>query len=262
MSFALNFKIKLEGERFVPKIDNRDAFYWEHITRYTFAKPYIKGKKVLDLGCGTGYGSFEIIKIGAAKVIGIDISKKAINFAQKNFRHKRLSFRVADATSLPFKNNSFDTIVSFEVIEHIKNYHLFLNEVFRVLKKGGHFIFSTPNSKQFRGKTSAYHFKEFTGYELLNIFSKRNQTLTLFGQSFKNHLFTTSQKQYFQRYQSLTLGGNKLLKKMIIMVPAKLKTAIYELFWQPIPQLSKQDIIFEKKHLNNCITLIGICRKI
>lgn len=262
MSFALNFNSHLEGERFVPNNDNRDAFYWEHITRYNFAKPYIKDKKVLDLGCGTGYGSSEIIKIGAANVVGIDISEKAIDFAQKNFRHKRISFQVADATSLPFKNKSFDTILSFEVIEHIKNYQLFLDEAFRVLKKGGYFIFSTPNAKQFRTKTSAYHFKEFTGRELQNIFSRRKLKLTLFGQSFKNDRFEASQKQYFQRYQRLTLGGNKLLKKMIILVPAKLKAAIYKLFWQPTPELSKKEITIGKKQLDHCITIIGISRKI
>lgn len=258
----MNLPNKLAADRFVPNANNKDTYYLEHVTRYRFAKPYILGKKVLDLGCGTGYGSAEAIKMGASSVVGVDISNQAIHFAQKNFKNKELVFQKANATSLPFKNSSFDTVLSFEVIEHIKNYPLFIDEAMRVLKKGGYFIFSTPNAAQYRAGTSPYHFKEFTKAQLQNIFKTRKLPITLFGQTFKNDQFITSQKQYFQRYQHATFGGNKLIKKLLHFIPSSLKVAIYKTLWQQVPEIGPKDIMISKKQVASSITLLGICHKI
>lgn len=149
--------MQLNAERLVPK-DLNDPFYLEHIQRYQFAKKYIKEMKVLDLGCGAGYGSFELKKLGAKSVVGIDNDSKAIEYAISKFKIENLKFKIDNATNLSFPDSTFDIVVSFEVIEHIKDYRKYLKEVFRVLKKGGYFIFSTPNAKGIRAGTSPYHF--------------------------------------------------------------------------------------------------------
>lgn len=253
--------MKLEGERLVPKGNNQNAFYWEHIKRYQFAEPYIVNKKVLDLGCGTGYGSAELISMGAKSVDAVDLSRSAIDFARAKYSRNSLSFKVADALNLPFKNNTFDCVVSFEVIKHVKDYKKYLTEALRVLKNGGFFIFSTPNIKQYRQGTSHYHVKEFSSQELAQIFKKMNLPLILFGQIFKNHQFINEQKQYFRRYQYFTLGGSKTIKKIYHLIPSRIKAAIYKYFFSEPSRISKKEIIISKKHIDKSITLIGLSQK-
>lgn len=251
----------LNNDRFVPKKKNTDAFYFEHIQRYDFSGGYIKNKTVLDLGCGSGYGSRRLLDYKCKSVVAIDIEPKIINFAKKNFPHKNLTFKVANATKLPFKDNSFDVVVSFEVIEHIKDYNTYTNEVLRVLRPHGKFIFSTPNKLKHRANTSAYHFKEFTTIELKNLFKDHKCSLRLYGQFFRNKDFLNAEKEYFRRYNNITFGGNKDLKKLLNLIPSNLKTIIYKVFWKPIPQIDPKQIKIESKNLNDAITLIGIVQR-
>lgn len=260
--------MKFEGERFVPSNHNQnDSFYLEHIQRYRFTKPYIQGKKILDLGCGTGYGSKELIKLGAGEVTGIDISREAIKFAISNFQTKsdarihKLTFQVGDVTRLPFLNNSFDVIISFEVIEHIQNYLIYLQEAFRVLRDGGYFIFSTPNRLQYRHSTSHFHFKEFTTDELIDLFKQFKQKVVVYGQRFTNKKFIAAEKDFFIRYTKFTSGGNKTIKKLLPVIPIGLKTKVYRALWKSIPSIKPSDIVIAKENLGEALTLIGISQK-
>lgn len=106
----------------------------------------IKGKKVLDIGCGYGWFEVNTLKRGVKEIAGIEITKKDLETAKDNIKDKRAIFKIAGALNLPFKDNYFDTVVAWEVIEHIpKNTEnkMFM-EVSRVLKKNGAFFLSTP----------------------------------------------------------------------------------------------------------------------
>lgn len=100
-----------------------------------------KSSKVLDIGCNTGYISFEIVHLVKCKVVGIDISKEMIDTAEKNRRQDPLGhlikFKVADATKLPFKNESFDVVVSGGSTAFIDDKIKALQEYKRVLKPWG-----------------------------------------------------------------------------------------------------------------------------
>jgi SAM-dependent methyltransferase len=153
-------------ERIIPgKVDS--DLYNEHISRYLFAKQFIKEKKVLDLGCGTGYGSNVMAKV-ARKVVGVDISKEAIIYANEHFNTRKVSFHSEDCARLGLADKSFDVVVSFEVIEHIKDYTALIKEAKRVLTNNGIFILSTPNKKmtEEHGETNPYHIHEFYYDEL------------------------------------------------------------------------------------------------
>lgn len=102
----------------------------------------IKDKKVLDVGCSTGYLGEKLEKLGA-KVIGIDISPYAINLAKRVLT----GAKVVDLNkgNLPFKSKSFDIIVASEVIEHLFRPVNTLKDLKRILKDDGEFIVSTPN---------------------------------------------------------------------------------------------------------------------
>ena len=106
----------------------------------------IKGKYILDVGCGYGWLEEVFIKRGAKKVVGIEISEDFINKA-KDRKIKNVLFKKASALNIPYRKETFDVAVSFEVLEHIpSNSEIkMFEEVFRVLKPGGIFYLSTPN---------------------------------------------------------------------------------------------------------------------
>lgn len=102
----------------------------------------IKGKRILDLGCGSGIHA-RLMKNRGADVYGIDISPKMIEIAKANTRG--VDFRVGSAYRLPYKSKYFDIVVSSYVVEHFEKLDAAFREVKRVLKKKGLFIFSIGN---------------------------------------------------------------------------------------------------------------------
>jgi SAM-dependent methyltransferase len=129
------------GERVIPGQVN-DDLWAEHIARYAFAARLATAARVLDIGCGTGYGTAELAQ-RARSATGIDISADAIVYARQHY--PTAAFVAASATSVPFPAASFDLITAFEVIEHLENWHELLIEVRRLLHPNGTFLVSTPN---------------------------------------------------------------------------------------------------------------------
>src|SRR5947209_13439233 len=101
------------GERLIPGQVDVDLLN-EHMARYAFAARLARGKRVLDAGCGAGYGSAELAHT-AQTVVGIDVSPDAVTFARANYRLPNLTFEQASCTSLPHAEASFDLVIGFEV---------------------------------------------------------------------------------------------------------------------------------------------------
>ena len=131
------------GERVIPNLV--DPNLWnEHIARYAFASRLSRNRRVLDAGCGTGYGAAEL-SYSANSVTAIDLSQDAVAYACNQYPRRNLNWLVASCTALPIADDSFDLVAAFEVIEHLKDWRLLLTEAKRVLAPGGQFIVSTPN---------------------------------------------------------------------------------------------------------------------
>ncbi|HUI54470.1 MAG TPA: methyltransferase domain-containing protein [Bryobacteraceae bacterium] len=131
------------GERLIPGQVDVDLLN-EHMARYTFAARLARGKRVLDAGCGAGYGSAELAQ-SAESVVGIDRAPEAIEFARAHYSLPNLQFEEASCTALPHADGIFDLVVAFEVIEHLENWRDFLLEARRVLTANGQLVISTPN---------------------------------------------------------------------------------------------------------------------
>jgi SAM-dependent methyltransferase len=121
-----------------------------HMKFYGFAAQFAGGQRVIDVGCGSGYGCKILRDAGAADVHGADVSRHALRFARKHYGSDA-SFTRQSITDLDDYPDEFgDVVVSSEVLEHIKEYGLAgraLDELRRVTKQGGLLIVATPNSE-------------------------------------------------------------------------------------------------------------------
>lgn len=159
-----DLSISNTGERLVPAYSYETLVYGEHLMRYDAALPIVKNKNVLDIASGTGYGS-ALLGETAASVTGVDVDADAIEYANKNYASKNVKFVQGEGTKIPIADDTFDVVVSYETIEHIKDYKTFMAEVKRVLKKDGLFILSTPNDLEYP-EGNHFHIHEFTPKEL------------------------------------------------------------------------------------------------
>ncbi|MCR3907030.1 MAG: class I SAM-dependent methyltransferase [Tenericutes bacterium] len=198
------------------------VLWQEHINRYAFAAEFVKDKNILDVACGTGYGSAYLAESGAKEVVGGDISKEAITYARKNVCNDKLNFALLDARQLPFPTGTLDVITSFETIEHLEKYMTFLAECKRILKSGGILICSTPNKKLTSPHTpkplNPFHVREFYPMEYYKLITSYFSDVSLYGQ----HYFSL-----IRRIKSKALGvGGKVLS----LVPEgnKIKTLIHK----------------------------------
>ncbi len=150
------------GERVIPGEVEVDLWA-EHVARYAFAARFAGGKRVLDLGCGAGYGTAELAEV-ARETTGVDNSFEAIEYASG--RYPGVRFFPLSATELPFPDASFDLLTAFELIEHLEDWARMLQEARRVLDPAGVLIVSTPNKLYYaeaRGTSgpNPFHVHEF-----------------------------------------------------------------------------------------------------
>ncbi len=174
-------------ERVVPKemLENNGLLI-EHKERYKFASDYAGGR-VLDIACGVGYGSEILFSYGEGikKVIGVDNNKEAIKYAKKYYDFEKTEYLVADAKDKKLKEQlgTFNTIVSMETVEHIKNDYLFVENLKKLLKKDGRLIISTPYG---RGRdiecANPYHYRQYKKQEFIGLLKSYFSNIQLFGQ--------------------------------------------------------------------------------
>jgi GT2 family glycosyltransferase/2-polyprenyl-3-methyl-5-hydroxy-6-metoxy-1,4-benzoquinol methylase/spore maturation protein CgeB len=152
---AFEFRV---GEDRVTPGDARSDIYLHHAKRYTFARQFCRGKAVLDLGSGAGYGA-KILKRDAARVVGLDLDRPAQQFGNRVFADPGIRRIVGDIRSVGLKAHLFDVAVCFEAMEHVREHDALLGEIRRLLRPDGTLVISTPN-KQIYGQpanANAYH---------------------------------------------------------------------------------------------------------
>jgi SAM-dependent methyltransferase len=149
----------LTGERLDASNQLYAADLARHRVAYRFAEARLGTGRVLDLGCGTGYGSAELAA-HPARVIGMDRIAPAAEARRSAARFVRGELR-----GLPFASTSFDVVVSFQVIEHLLDPTDYLREVTRVLRPSGALLLTTPNLLQSE-RENPYHVHEYEAAEL------------------------------------------------------------------------------------------------
>lgn len=144
-------KLEPTGERVIEEFylssPSNYLIYLFHKVTYNFATEFVTGRQVLDYGCGSGYGTHQIAS-KCEHITGVDISPEAIEYARGHYHAPNLTYtsiETAERAPLPYPESHFDTVLSFQVIEHIRNPASYLSEIRRVLKPGGTFVCATPD---------------------------------------------------------------------------------------------------------------------
>lgn len=137
-----------------------------HFARYAIGTGLVKGRRVLDIACGEGYGSYLLKTAGADYVAGVDISNESVERARQSFGADGLEYFTSDAKDLRnhFSENSFDLVISVETIEHVENPVGFLEDLRRLVKPDGVIIISCPNDHWYypdEAQSNPYHRRKY-----------------------------------------------------------------------------------------------------
>lgn len=155
-----------------------------HFCAYKFARSYVSGKRVLDIGCGEGYGIFYLADF-AQEVKGIDYDSGAVNYAKDKYKKSNLYFEAMDVKNIGSISGRFDVISSFQCIEHITDTDAFLKDISALLDAGGVFICSTPNRNDASPKSdeplNKFHIREYLLGEFRQILSNHFAVVDMFG---------------------------------------------------------------------------------
>jgi SAM-dependent methyltransferase len=171
----------------------RTRWFWDplacrHVSRYLFAQSWVRGHAIIDVGCGTGYGSAILARDRRRRVLGIDVSREVIDVADASWPSFNLHFAVGDALDLDLTPGSADTVVSFETIEHVADPSRFLDQIADLLKPNGRLILSTPDRTYYSpgagpGEShNPFHPSELTRRELLDLIAVQFRLVATYGQ--------------------------------------------------------------------------------
>lgn len=200
MKGACKETMKFIGERFIPGLCNEELAS-EHLNRYRFAAALVKGLRVLDIACGSGYGSM-ILQESAASVDGVDISEEAVAYCRETYQKAAVRFHVGSVDAIPLPDQSVDAVVSFETLEHVsaKTQLDFMKEIRRVLVPGGLLVISTPNKAVYdhRGENE-FHVHELEADDFSALLKENFHFVEVFGQlSEICNLIVTNQSELSQ----------------------------------------------------------------
>jgi SAM-dependent methyltransferase len=169
------------SERFVPDRDPGRLIEVEHLARYMWAAEMARGRRVLDAGCGSGYGCRLLAARGATAVTGVDIAESVLQAIAPTMPSS-VTLIPGDLGSLELPDGAFELVVCFEVIEHIEDPFTVLDELVRVLAPEGLLLISSPNRGVYQ-EGNPHHVHEFAPEELRAALAERVANVALVRQS-------------------------------------------------------------------------------
>jgi 2-polyprenyl-3-methyl-5-hydroxy-6-metoxy-1,4-benzoquinol methylase len=167
-------------ERFVPIQMQGRLIEAEHLARYRWAARVASGGRIIDAGCGLAYGTKMLAESGADEVIGVDLARAVLDSVRGDMPDN-VRLEVGDIRQLPYETDRFDTVVCFEVIEHLADPAVALDELARVLAPGGLLLVSSPN-RNVHPPVNPHHRHEFLPRELAEQVARRFRNVRLMRQ--------------------------------------------------------------------------------
>ncbi len=132
------------------------APWWgEYLAQYREALKHARGARILDIGCGEGFGSRYLFDNGAVEVLGIDIDPQLIERAKDKYGRDGVEFAAQRAEELDHHTKKFDLVTCFQVLEKSTNPDQLLHQIHKILNSGGEAVISTVNRVRFSNLTEA-----------------------------------------------------------------------------------------------------------
>lgn len=221
-------------------LDASDNYVFQRsLLAYCKAAEMISGD-VLEIGTGAGYG-IDILAPRAVRFITMDKSIQQLEFQGEN-----VDFYEAAVPPIPADNNSFDFVVAFQVIEHIKKDLEFVREVHRVLKPGGKFIVTTPN-KLMSLTRNPYHVREYHADELKNILECEFSEVDAMG--------VTGNKKVMTYYNKNRKSVEQFTRFDILDLQHRLPRRLLQLPYDILNRINRRMLLFYNRTLTDSIKM-------
>jgi len=239
--------------------------WWaEHRSRYHFASEACRGKFVLDVACGTGFGASVLLESGAAAVLGIDTSLEALSQARRAALDRWGVCR-ADAVRLPLPDHAASVVTSFETIEHLHEPERFVTELRRVLDPEGVLMLSTPNAlytKPVNGKpANPFHVREFTPTELRVLLARQFRDVRLLGQAPGPRYEICPYWQLPEHLPRDVPGRLRVISwKVQNRLPGKVREGLSQLLHHRPFYPGEHDFVFSETAIETGHVLLAVCR--
>jgi SAM-dependent methyltransferase len=225
------------------RVSNRDAsdnyVFQRSILAYYKAAELVSGD-VLEIGTGMGYG-VEVVAPAADKYVTIDKS-----CAYNVELPANAEFRQMTVPPLDFADESFDYVISFQVIEHIKNDKEFVAEVSRVLRKGGKFIVSTPNAPMSLTR-NPWHVREYKAEELKELLSKEFSQIDMMG--------VGGNEKIMEYYEANRRGVERITRFDILDLQHRLPRWMLQIPYDILNRLNRRRLLDQNNELTSSITM-------
>jgi ubiquinone/menaquinone biosynthesis C-methylase UbiE len=197
---------------------------------YVLAADYVSGD-LLEVGCGEGRGIDRILP-KVASFAAIDKIDTIIDSLRNKYPSVHFTSDFIPPLSA-YSDNSFDWVVSFQVIEHIKEDGLFLQEIYRVLKPGGRALLTTPNRPMSLSR-NPWHIREYTAEELTGLAKKYFSTVVMKGIS--------GNEKVMRYYQQNKDSVNRLMRWDIFNLQYKLPAAVLRAPYELLNRLNRNKL--------------------
>jgi SAM-dependent methyltransferase len=240
----------LTGERTLPGKAEENYWFQRHLVAYRHLLPLVDGKRVLDLGCGEGYG-VELLATRAREAVGADLAPEAIYHARRTYHRPNLQFLYTDIYHLGLEDETFDVVCSLQVIEHMHEPAGLMREALRVLKPGGLCAISTPNrlilSPGRDTPINPFHIFEFDVGQFLDFMRKFFPTVDMVG------IFHAGKLRLHDRL------ARRDFSQFCLDIPPRLDRYFYRPLY--IPSIKARDFRIGDGDLDHALDFIAIARK-
>lgn len=231
---------KLHTAERVSRTDASDNYVFQRsILAYHYAAGLVSGD-VLEIGTGMGYG-IEIIAPSATSYTTIDKSCAYDASLPDNTR-----FQQMEVPPIGFADESFDYVISFQVIEHIKRDKDFVKEVSRVLRKGGKFIVSTPNAPMSLTR-NPWHIREYTEQQLRDLLSADFSSIEAYG--------VNGNEKIMQYYEQNRLSVERIMRYDILDLQHRLPRWILQIPYDVMNRLNRRRLLESNNELTRSIKM-------
>ncbi len=267
----------ISSERIDPQLWSKDKvqylLYLRHLFSYNFFKSYCIPSTIgLDYGCGDGYGCF-ILADFVKEMHGADINEETIERASLKYKKDNIFFHLIDDNNLQFQENTFDIVISSQVIEHLKDPLIYLKNAWRVLKPGGLLLLTTPNRnirlRDGQCPWNRFHITEYSQQTLERLLGKVFGETKILGVFASQEITDLEIKRIKRRIMFNSLDFLKVRKLLsptfeyqLLGVLRKLKNSLLgESKKDTMHNFSIKDYYTDTKNLEKSLDLVAVSKK-